>query len=408
MISISFLPGDAPYCESNETFCDFFALNYVCNDTKGDDGQECVNGTKVLCSYPDPEPLPLPTPITTLKVLAYNVWELRYLFAQNGQRERTCRSTREVLALQPDLDVIVFNEVFMGGCFAENDTLTLRDILHEHGFVYYTKNVGEPVSFPKVENGGVFIASRWPIKKEAQIVYKNAERGTADYFSGKGCMYAQVEKTVDLGSKTYHIFGTHLQAQNGSSNDEVRVLQAGEIHTFMLEQNIPADEPVIYAGDLNADKIGNADHAAEVLMTLQANLPQIVGEFKATYDTELNDVFFESDDSYQWLDYALFSDNHAHPTKATLQVLRPLSPEHVPVCMAAISPDHTYPDSDLCFISKRIRDLSDHFPVLGVFDYADEPESTTIPPVETTSGDRRSFITPMLIFCSFFISLSFG
>ncbi|XP_072024488.1 sphingomyelinase C-like [Amphiura filiformis] len=340
-----------------------------------------------------------------LKVLAYNVWELRYLYAQSGQQERTCRIPYEVFKLHPDVDVIVFNEVFMGGCFAD-DSLTIRDIIHEHGFVHYTGTVGEPVTPRKPENGGVFIASRWPIKVEKQHVYENSQKGTADAVSGKGCMYAQIEKTVDNQNKVYHIFGTHLQAQNGTSIDQVRVLQAGEMHAFMQDQDIPADEPVIYAGDLNADKINNVNHAADILMTLEANLPPIVGELDSTYDTEINDIFFEVDDYVAWLDYALYSDIHVHPTWSALEVVRPRYSEPFPVCMAAINPRHTYPDSELCFISKSIRDLSDHFAVLGVFDYGMEPEPTTKPVIETTSGGQRSFVTSLLTFIIFCLLVS--
>lgn len=384
--------GEAPYCYANATFCDQFALDYECNSTKGGNGEECLNGTKVLCLYPSPEPLPPPTPVTMLKVLAYNVWELRYLFAQSGQRERTCRIPAEIFALHPDLDVFVFNEVFMGGCFV-NDSLTLRDIMEAHGFVHYTATVGEPGTITKPENGGVFIASRWPIKYEEQLVYKNAQRGTADFLSGKGCMYAQIEKTVGSDNKVYHIFGTHLQAQNGSSIDEVRVAQAGEMQAFMVEQNIPSDEPVIYAGDLNADKINNPEHAQDVLMALKSNLPEIVGDLEATYDSDINTVFFDNYETYQWLDYVLYSADHEAPTKSTLEVLHPTYSEFFDVCMAAVNPRHTYPDSELCFISKSINDLSDHFPVLGVFDYSEEP---------TSAGQRSSVFSSILIVMMYF------
>ncbi|KAJ8044999.1 hypothetical protein HOLleu_07914 [Holothuria leucospilota] len=293
--------------------------------------------------------------------------------------------------MHPDLDVIVFQEVFMGGCFApllSMNRLTIREILTEYGFVHFTGTVGIPRSNPvKLENGGTFIASKWPILEESQIVYRDGDRLSFDNFMAKGVMYAKIEKTVDDVSKLYHVFGTHLQSGNYHIQDTIRMMQAVEMYEFKQTFNIPHDEAVIYAGDLNADRAGDPEHAAEVIGALRATTPTIIGDMEYTFDAETNDVYWDIIDVRFWLDYVLYSNEHEQPALSTLEVVTPRTEAPIEVCLIAPrARGPVYADSPTCSRSRVITNLADHYAVLGVLDYDQSKRLTTIPTLTTASG----------------------
>ncbi|XP_071504982.1 sphingomyelinase C-like [Diadema antillarum] len=337
---------------------------------------------RVLCSSPPAIPLSEPSPATQINIVAYNIWELRYLYQQNGQRERTCRQLKELFRLRQDIDVIVFNEAFMGGCFSSvnsttsANTLTIRDILVQYGFNFFTRTIGEERELPKFENGGVFIATRWPIEAEDETIYNNAVNTTSDALSAKGAKYARVVKTVDGDSRIYHIFGTHLQASKGAVADNVRVKQASQMYDFAQGLNLPSNEPVIYAGDLNVNFYTDApSNAADIFEALEAVVPPIIGVYNYTTDGLENDA--RDGNSKSFKDYVIYNQHHLNPTTATQEILRPRASESFEVCMEAFSPYPSYPHSPRCRKRQNITDLSDHFAVIGVLDFDDRMFSTT-------------------------------
>ncbi|XP_033103318.1 sphingomyelinase C-like [Anneissia japonica] len=360
--------------------CQQFGLEYICADK-----DPCVENNTVLCASPEALPLTTPNNLNEINVISYNVWELRYLYYQSGQRERTCRIVRELVSQHPEVDVISFNEVFMGGCFS-NESLTIRDILMQYGYVYYTETVGTPTTILKPENGGVFIASRWPIIRKAQHVFEKAAFSTTDFLSGKGVMYVEIDKNVYGMSRRYHVFGTHMQAQERFNTQTVRLAQAKEMYMFQRRQYIPADEPVIYVGDLNCDWVDTQNHAEDVINALHASEPERKGELNYTYDRALNDVFPGTpveDNTSQWLDYALYSNEHLLPTSASVRVLRPKT-QPFEVCSISVFPGYHFPDAPRCQRTRVISDLSDHFPVLGNFVFRPNQETTTTHPIGAT------------------------
>lgn len=382
------LTDDAPDCNADSSYCVQAGLDYVCEENfdTGNPNDTCQTGVRVRCSFPDiPTPL-VDTPATMMKVISYNIWETRYLYNQNGQRERTCRILPELIKMRPEVDVIVFNEVFMGGCFASgsaNNQMTLRDILTKYGFTEFTRTVGLVPTPTQPESGGVFIASKWTISRERSRVFEATERTTPDSLIQKGVVYARIDKTVNLETRRYHIFGTEMQSTDRRNSSLVRIVQARDIYDFQQSQNIPASESVIYAGDLNADRLDDTDHVDEIVGELQASLPEIVGTISATYDEDNNDVFGErADNGAFWYDYALYSNEHLQPTRTALRVLRPRSPPFT-VCMSAVSPNPAYPESNLCVTDRTISDLSNHYAVMGTFDFGDGEWSTRVPTTPT-------------------------
>ncbi|KAJ8045000.1 hypothetical protein HOLleu_07915 [Holothuria leucospilota] len=393
--------ADATNCQADEAHCNRFGLDYVCSEeiVNPHPNATCQVGVKALCSFP---PIPsslVETPANTFKQLAYNVWELRYLYYQIGQRERTCRIIPETFRRHPDLDAIIFNEAFMGGCIAgfnlsySGEKLTFRDILHEYGFKYITATIGNPPTPRKFENGGIFIASKWPILEEDNVIYEATQPLTADDLSQKGASYAKIQKTVGSMSRVYHVLGTHLQATDNIGSDNVRRNQAREMHGLMLSKNIPPHEPVIYGGDLNADRF--SDLAADIFEILDASMPVIVGDQNYTKDKTINDIY-DGKGSQKWIDYVLYSNAHLQPSKlATVQVVIPKTDDPFGVCLDEVRvwPRPLFADNPRCRKTKNITDLADHFAVMGHFQYEEDvtvdvtPTHPPTPPVVATTID---------------------
>jgi hypothetical protein len=161
--------GTAPFCAASSRDCDIMGLSYVRSDTSGD-GVACFSGEKVLCGAPT-MPLKPDTPdhLTKFTVVQYNIMDRPFWVGQEGQWERVCRippALARGIAMQEPVDVIVFNESFSGIC-AEN--LQLTDLLAYYGWQHHLPTVS---AWWKPSNGGIFIASKWPIVTSENIAYK--------------------------------------------------------------------------------------------------------------------------------------------------------------------------------------------------------------------------------------------
>uniref|UniRef100_A0A1I8GK12 sphingomyelin phosphodiesterase n=1 Tax=Macrostomum lignano TaxID=282301 RepID=A0A1I8GK12_9PLAT len=269
-----------------------------------------------------------------------------------------------LLAEVPGADAIVFQEAFQPGCLADSsDTFSLRGLLRSYGFNYSTRTVGVRRWGLRI-NGGVFVASRWPILQQAQAVYLNAHPGSADSLANKGVVHARIDK---LGS-AFHLFGTHLQAEDGPEFDAYREKQADELHRFAQSRQISPNEPVIFAGDFNADLLANRGHVSRLLQRLNARLPRLRGPLRSTYDPRQNDVVEPGITVRQWLDYVFVSREHKQPVSSSIRAVRLLADAPVNFCISApFQPSYVAPDSSGCNARLRTRHLSDHFPVVGEF-----------------------------------------
>ncbi len=160
------------------------------------------------------------------------------------------------------------------------------------------------------EDGGVAIASRWPITRKVQYVFDGA-CGT-DGLSQKGFAYAR----LDVGGHPVHVLGTHLQADDslcGSGEAaEVRTAQLQEMRAFVDALAVPENEPVVFAGDLNVDR--NSSEYTGMIATLDAAIPAYDGHPHTT-DPVTNALTRKRypDSPRQWLDYVLYDNRHARP-----------------------------------------------------------------------------------------------
>ncbi|CAD5115848.1 DgyrCDS4789 [Dimorphilus gyrociliatus] len=355
--------GDEPdFCNRTPDDCKRFRLEYDISHPKGD-GEFCENGTKIRCMLPDFKPQLINTPENEFRTISYNIFERSFQITWDGQRERSCRIPLWALTETPDLDVISFQEVFMGGCFAES--LNIRQILTYYGFPYFTDLLDID---DRPSNGGIFIASKWPIVEQDMHIYNASDENTWDWFAAKGVSYAKIKK----GNTFYHVTGTHMQA---GGPDHYRLSQCEETRDFLKTKNIDKSEAIIYTGDFNIDYWSSSQIMKTCIETIDADVPPLSGSLNLTGDPRTNDVqnLTNPNSGGGWVDYVLPSSVNRKPTNASQIILRGMDVEKFEVCWCAecipLDPDYIFPNDEDCERVERVRHLSDHHPILGTFKY---------------------------------------
>ncbi len=258
-----------------------------------------------------------------LDVLSFNTALLPEVAASTRQAERAARMAPHLVGY----DVLVLQEVFVNS-WRE----ALLDELVD-AYPYQGDLVGRDGArmMPWRQDGGVVILSRWPIERRATLLFEGTCSGT-DCLADKGVAYVAVR----VGERLVHVFGTHAQSVYGGDARGVRAAQFAQFQAFVAAQAIPRGEPVVLAGDFNVDAF--TDELDDMLVTLRATWPEVVGEMQRTWDPANNAL--AGGRHAHWFDYVLVSVDHATPVEAWNQVM-PLR------------------DGDL--------DLSDHYAVWGRF-----------------------------------------
>ncbi len=260
----------------------------------------------------------------TLTVLSYNIWGIIVA-------KQICDRWAELPQHVKGFDVIVFQEAFDHGCRAK-----LLDALRPD-YPYQTRLLDQSSNI--LLNGGVVAVSRFPVAAQDQHIY--AQCSGDNCLSNKGFLYFEVIKN----GKPYHLLGTHTNAYDGATDRAVRLTQIGEMGAYATAHNIPSSEAVLYAGDLNVDKVGTPTDYQQMLALLHAPAPGYVGH-PYTHDGQVNGWL--SGGTPQYLDYVLTDQRFRAPRSNTNTVTpyRTLAP--------GLWMKH---------------DLSDHFAVRAVVQY---------------------------------------
>jgi len=285
-----------------------------------------------------------------MNVLAYNTYVLTPPIALSDQGTRAQHIDEAV----HDLDAILIQEVF--------DNSARATLLAELAPEYPCQTA--VVDLPNVlEDGGIMIASRWPIEYSQQMVWNDCN--TPDCLANKGVMYARINK---LGRK-YHLFSTHQQAFNGTDDVATRNLQMQQFSAFIDAQNIPVDEAVIFGGDMNVDKFTNKQGEYDNMLTIfNSSEPTYIGH-PYTWDKYSNHYIDLGSEAPEYLDYVLTDNDYLVPTSQSNSVW-------------ILRSNH----DDMW----DIHDLSDHFGVHGRFVYPEpvDPCATTVITIGSTITDE--------------------
>lgn len=268
-----------------------------------------------------------------LKVLSYNIYALPLVADEIGER----------LGELPNghlsgYDVIAFQEAF-----SSDRNGMLAALSAEYPYQTYVPKI--PYDGLNVYDSGVLFISRYPITKVDHVIYPDCS-GT-DCFADKGVIYAEVIK----GGEAYHITNTHAASFD---TDEARALRQEQfqiIRQLADSQNIPADEALMFAGDMNVNKLKWPGDYAQMLSNFNATDPVSTGH-DATFDPRINTLaqaYGSGGELVEYLDYVLYANDHRQPVEAAndVRIFRSGA-------------------ADVFFT----RDLSDHFPVMGDFVFA--------------------------------------
>ncbi|QTZ95038.1 sphingomyelin phosphodiesterase [Streptomyces auratus] len=286
-----------------------------------------------------------------LKVLSYNTFLMSKTLYPNWGQDHRAQAIAAADFFQGN-DVVVLQEAFDNSASDALKSRAAAQYPHQTPVVGRSRSgwdaTGGAYSATTPEDGGVTLLSKWPIVHKEQYVYKDA--CGSDYFSNKGFVYA----VLDVNGTKVHVVGTHTQStDSGCKAGEAaadRAKQLKEVDAFLDAKNIPADEEVMVAGDLNIDShgdeypalLGNADLAPADSRT----------GHPYSFDTQENSIakYRYPNDPREDLDYVLYRNGHARSAGWQNTVVKE---ESAPWTVSSWGKDYTYTN------------LSDHYPLIG-------------------------------------------
>ncbi|MFD5731957.1 sphingomyelin phosphodiesterase [Streptomyces sioyaensis] len=286
-----------------------------------------------------------------LKVLSYNTFLMSKTLYPNWGQDHRAQAIAAADFFQGN-DVVVLQETFDNSASDALKSRAAAQYPHQTPVVGRSRSgwdaTGGAYSATTPEDGGVTLLSKWPIVHKEQYIYKDA--CGSDYFSNKGFVYA----VLDVNGTKVHVVGTHTQStDSGCKAGEAaadRAKQLKEVDAFLDAKNIPADEEVMVAGDLNIDShgdeypalLGNADLAPADSRT----------GHPYSFDTQENSIakYRYPNDPREDLDYVLYRNGHARPAGWQNTVVKE---ESAPWTVSSWGKDYTYTN------------LSDHYPLIG-------------------------------------------
>ncbi|MFF4954642.1 sphingomyelin phosphodiesterase [Streptomyces chattanoogensis] len=287
-----------------------------------------------------------------LKVLTYNVFMMSKNLYPNWGQDHRAQAIPAADFFQGN-DVVVLQEAFDNSSSDALKSNASAQYPHQTPVVGRSKDgwdaTGGAYSTATPEDGGVTLLSKWPILRKEQYIYKDA--CGSDSYSNKGFVYA----VLDVNGTKVHVVGTHTQStDSGCKAGEAaadRAKQLKEVDAFLDAKNIPADEEVMLAGDLNIDSHGEEYNA------LLSNADVAPADSRTghpySFDTQENSVakYRYPDDPREDLDYVLYRNGHARPSGWQNNVVKE---ESAPWTVSSWGKDYTYTN------------LSDHYPVTGM------------------------------------------
>ena len=271
----------------------------------------------MVCFFSISLMLPIPAQsqdANELRVLAWNV----NLLPNNGPND----NGRRVLPISEVLNASRADVIVLSELQSNTFSFVLMQRLRVN-FPFNTRVLGRDGGN---EDGGVAIFSRWPITTSQEIVFSRGNNW--DYFSNKGVMYARIDKL----NRIYHVFGTHAQAiyNNNETHKQTRDGQFAEAKTFIDGLNLPNNELVVLAGDLNVNFYDRSEYNA-ALRSMRMHSPDLSGIQRrpATYSPRSN-TLRPGDSRAELLDYVLFSRDHLRPSMAASWVRQMRIPGGLP------------------------------------------------------------------------------
>tara|TARA_B100000945_G_C20307438_1_gene561082 strand:- start:75 stop:896 length:822 start_codon:yes stop_codon:yes gene_type:complete len=252
----------------------------------------------------------------SITVLSWNIKMFPYLYGFLENRKERSDNIIKVLIETKIYDVVIFQEAFSKG--VRNKIFDLLKFKYP-----YQVQVDDRKSFFKI-NSGLWVISSIPIKLIDNINFTRL--GNIDWFSSKGAQLYSVKKN----NQKFYIINTHLQADYKNKYGEIRAKQYEEIKDKLI---IPYDDleiPFLLCGDLN---ISDPKKIQKMLKIINFSNVPLVGSIKYSFINQRPEL----------LDYILIKKN-----------IKFVLLEQKIINMAEKINIHPL-------------DLSDHYPIEGIF-----------------------------------------
>ncbi|KAJ3275460.1 hypothetical protein HDV01_000287 [Terramyces sp. JEL0728] len=269
------------------------------------------------------------------KILSYNIQQFPRNLPAVGPLHTpiTTSDDRFKVLLQSDFllaaDVVVFTEAWDAEiAYQIKNYLRVQypyqtDLLASNSRVEPEWNSTQ-LSGNTILNGGVFVASRYPILNREQFVYKVGSG--FDRLASKG--FVAVSLDYKLEGKKVHIYATHLQADNYDEAQKIRQVQFQSLIKH-ARLSIPKEDLVFVAGDLNVNLFSSEFKHIRKL----GKIGELNYEGPYSYDPETNAYlrYMHCDESGETLDYGFPLGTHArlHSLWKTKVLLPKVADEYV-------------------------------------------------------------------------------
>ncbi|GIC75419.1 sphingomyelin phosphodiesterase [Moritella sp. F3] len=239
-------------------------------------------------------------PGNELSLLSYNIWATTIF----GSKKVDTRLT-EMPAIMSGYDVLVLTEVF--------DLIRTSKLLKQLN-AEYSFTSSEIFKLGRIMQSGTRILTRWPVEEEKSLKYTNCNG--IQCAATRGVIYTRINKQGYI----YHVFATHTQSSDDDQNRSARLAQLEEMGEFIRQQNIPADEAVILAGDFNINKIGLPADRDQMEYILNASEPENKGHH-LSFDSDTN--YWAEKPYLEYLDYTLTGNENLQPLTASQEIFAP-------------------------------------------------------------------------------------
>ena len=331
-----------------------------------------------------------------------------------GQNDRMLRIPSCIATMIDSIERLDFIVVQESMSSESHDILSTG--LYNLGFVHRTEQLVGELSRFQVVQGGLVLFSRFPIVRYETKVFKGV-CSREDCLSAKGCLYARVEKF----GQPFNIFSIHVQSWESETSRNIRRMQFLLFTQFIEAQAVPTSEPLVILGDFNMDIYSQQKQLSSILNVLNAEmLPRHAESHPFTSDPSTNELMGIDDfSSYvspsypsgcesiylktgrcvccpcEWLDYALNSKSHVHINKDVSYM------RAIPLKSDPFSANLTWTHR------RKIRDLSDHYPVLAKYVFPELiPKSHVQHSITFQKPFKNRLIEPLVYNLTFFLVLA--
>jgi len=315
--------------------------------------------------------------VAKLSVMTYNTRQLPYIpFWNWDEVERLKRLPDTLRRPEYQADILILNEIMTHDAY--KDIKSLKDVYpYITEVVRCTKHGLHPlkphICDPFLLGSGVMALSKFPIIATHGLIYKDATPGTDDAKHMKfcGCNKGAIYVKVSVNGLMVHVVGTHAQADFVKKDGgATRVLQMRELRNWISSFEIPKDEPIILAGDINADLGTKNQRAIFDKHFVFDFVPQGFGSFSASTNWLTRaDAYAAKTSLYEelYLDYVASWANH----------LQPIEPANMTIIKLKASEKWFWSylrrfwelREGRVFYDGFYNDVSDHYPVVATFKF---------------------------------------